>query len=34
MWTWKDTLPVLGKAWLGRYLSGMPTPLAPGLLPR
>ena len=32
MWTWKDTLPVLGKAWLGRYLSGKQTLLAPDLL--
>ncbi|MFE1145973.1 hypothetical protein ACFW42_02350 [Streptomyces albidoflavus] len=32
MWTWKDTLPVTGDAWLGRYLSGRQTLLAPGLL--
>lgn len=32
MWTWKDELPVRGHAWLGRYLSGKQTLLAPALL--
>lgn len=32
MWTWKDELPVLGRAWLGRYLGGKQTLLAPALL--
>lgn len=32
MWTWKDELPVRGEAWLGRYLSGKQTLIAPGML--
>ncbi|GII52752.1 hypothetical protein Pth03_11410 [Planotetraspora thailandica] len=32
MWTWKDELPVRGEAWLGKYLSGKQTLIAPGLL--
>lgn len=32
MWTWKDTLPVQGHAWLGRYISGKQTLLSPQLL--
>jgi hypothetical protein len=32
MWTWKDTLPVLGDAWLGRYLSGKQTLVSTRLL--
>ncbi|GGS85132.1 AlkZ-related protein [Streptomyces chromofuscus] len=32
MWTWKDTLPVKGGAWLGRYLSGKQTLLSCRLL--
>lgn len=32
MWTWKDTLPVQGRAWLGRYLSGKQTLLSCRLL--
>ncbi|KUO15315.1 AlkZ-related protein [Streptomyces dysideae] len=32
MWTWKDTLPVQGRAWLGRYLSGKQTLLSGQLL--
>jgi hypothetical protein len=32
MWTWKDELPVRGKAWYGRLLAGKPSLLAPRLL--
>lgn len=32
LWTWKDTLPVQGRAWLGRYLSGKQTLLSSNLL--
>ncbi len=32
MWTWKDELPVRGDAWLGRYISGKQTLLAPAML--
>ncbi|KOX11240.1 hypothetical protein [Nocardiopsis sp. NRRL B-16309] len=32
LWTWKDTLTVQGRAWLGRYLGGRQTLLSPDLL--
>lgn len=32
MWAWKDTLPLEGRTWLGRYLSGRQTLLSPQLL--
>ena len=32
MWTWKDELPTRGEAWLGRYLAGKQTLLAPVML--
>ncbi|MEE2037673.1 hypothetical protein Q8791_10625 [Nocardiopsis sp. CT-R113] len=32
MWDWKDTLPALSKAWLGRFLGSRQTLLSPELL--
>ncbi|MFB8765414.1 AlkZ-related protein [Nocardiopsis alba] len=32
MWSWKDSLPAQGKAWLGRFLGSRQTLLSPDLL--
>lgn len=32
MWAWKDELPVLGRAWVGRFVLGRQSLLSPRLL--